>query len=267
MSVEMNESYYRCIDELRTRYKGRGVAGNKAGLEAPKAADDYLLFDSKSKIADIYRSGVYNGSKYMTSDDFVRYFKHRREFNMPEALKRKVEEVALTESELPTKRITSRGMRESSDSKEGHLKTLISALTALKDKWFYIEPTEGRQQRGRFRVPVAAMSGLAVFTLSLGLIVGGSVMIGSASGEVGRLNSEISVLEAAEDDLEGKLDLKYNINEIEADVKGLGMIKREHADNQYIPVEGDNEVIVYEENEDKNVGLAALLAAFGIEID
>ena len=45
------------------------------------------------------------------------------------------------------------------------------------------------------------------------------------------------------------------------------MIKREHADNQYVPVEGDNEVIVYEENEDKNVGLAALLAAFGIDID
>ncbi len=268
MSVEMNESYYRCLDELRTRYKGRGVAGNKAGLPSEKKqAEDYLLFDSKSKIADCYRSGVYNGSKYMTSDDFVRYFKHRREFNMPEALVRKQQEAVLDETALPTKRISQKGMRESSDSKEGHLKTLISALITLKDKWFQPEPTEGRQQQGRFRLPVAAMSGLAVFTLSLGLIVGGSVMIGSASGEVGRLNSEISVLEARQDDLEGKLDLKYNINEIEEDAKNLGMIKREHADNQYIPVEGDNEVIVYEGNEDKNVGLSALLAAFGIEID
>ena len=92
-------------------------------------------------------------------------------------------------------------------------------------------------------------------------------MIGSASGEVGRLNSEISVLEAKEADLEGKLDLKYNINDIEAEAKSLGMIKREHADNKYLPVEGDNEVIVYEENKDQNVGLSALLAAFGIGID
>ena len=45
------------------------------------------------------------------------------------------------------------------------------------------------------------------------------------------------------------------------------MIKREHADNQYLPVKGDNEVIIYEENRDNNVGLAALLAAFGIDID
>ena len=58
-----------------------------------------------------------------------------------------------------------------------------------------------------------------------------------------------------------------NINEIEAAAKSLGMIKREHADNQYVPVEGDNEIIVYEENREKNVGLAALLSAFGIDID
>ena len=91
-------------------------------------------------------------------------------------------------------------------------------------------------------------------------------MIGNASGEVGRLNSEISVLEARQTDLEGKLDLKYNINEIEEDARSLGMIKRENADNEFTPIEGDNEVIVYEENRDENVGLAALLAAFGIDI-
>ena len=28
MSVEMNESYNRCLEELRARYKGRGIAGN-----------------------------------------------------------------------------------------------------------------------------------------------------------------------------------------------------------------------------------------------
>ncbi len=264
---EMNESYYLCLDQLRTRYKGRGIATNMAIAEK-KNAENYILTDSRAGIGDTYRSGVYNGAKYMTSEDFVRYFKTRREFNMPEALRRKQEEQrVLDETSLPTKRIAGRGVRESSDSKEGHLQTLISALKGFRDKWLPMEPASGRVDGRRFRLPVAAMSGLAVFTLSLGLIVGGSVMIGSASGEVGRLNSEISLLEATNDDLEGKLDLKYNINELEADAKDLGMIKREHADNQYIPVEGDDEVIVYEDNKDKNVGFAALLAAFGIEID
>ena len=277
MSVEMNDSYTRCITELRNRYKGRGVA-NSIGTEARTrndetaelaSAENYILFDSRSNIADSYRSGVYNGSKYMTSDDFVRYFRSRREFYMPEALRKKQEETEI--KAVAKKRAGGRSSREltssDSDSKEGHLANLISALNELKEKWFPMEPTEGRREGRRFRVPVAAMSGLAVFALSLGLIVGGSVMIGNAAGEVGQLNSEISVLEAKQTDLEGKLDLKYNINEIEEEAKSLGMIKREHADNQYIPIKGDDEVIVYEENRDKNVGLAALLAAFGIDIE
>ena len=68
-------------------------------------------------------------------------------------------------------------------------------------------------------------------------------------------------------DLEGKLDLKYDINKIEEEAKSLGMIKREHADNEYLAVEGDNEVIIYEDNKEENVGLSALLSAFGIELD
>jgi hypothetical protein len=281
MAEQMNDSYTRCINELRARYRGRGIAGGikteAAMLEKKDAAhetESYVLFDSRSNIADSYRSGVYNGSKYMTSDDFVRYFKSRRAFYMPEALRQKQEEIALANSAVPKRKANGRGSRElvgsESNSKEGHLGAIISALKEIKEKWFPMEPREGRVDtyaRGRFKVPVAVMSWMAVFTVSLGLIVGGSVMIGSASGEVGRLNSEISVLEATQTDLEGKLDLKYDINEIEAEAKSLGMIKREHADNQYLSIKGDNDIIVYEESGDKNVGLAALLAAFGIELD
>lgn len=272
MPTQMNESYYRCLDELRSRYKGRGIAGSTKNEAMLRGADEqsgerYIVFDARSNIADSFKSGVYNGSKYMTSDDFVRYFKTRRTFNMPEALRKRQEMEAKSAEAVAPKRQTGRGLRESSDSKEGHLSNLISALKELKNKWLPAEPTEGRLTGRRFRVPVAAMSGLAVFTLSLGLIVGGSVMLGAASGEVGKLNSEISALEAKEAELEGKLDLKYSINEIEAEAKSLGMIKREYADNKYVPVTGDNEVIIYDENKDANIGLSALLSAFGIEID
>lgn len=274
MSAQMNDSYTRCINELRNRYKGRGVAGsigNDTRVKNGKhdSPENYVLFDARSNIADSYRSGVYNGSKYMTSDDFVRYFKSRRDFYMPEALRKKQAETEV--KAVAKKRAAGRGSRELThsdyDSKEGHLSTLISALKNLKEKWLPAEPKQGRGEVKGFRLPAAALGGLAVFTISLGLIVGGSVMIGNASGEVGQLNSQISVLEAQQTDLEGKLDLKYNINEIEEDARSLGMIKREHADNQYIPIEGDNEVIVYEKDRDEKIGLAALLAAFGIDID
>ena len=100
MAVEYtNDSYNRCIAELRARYKGRGIAVNVKNEMATQArreevsraqlAENYVEYDSRSMIGDQYRSGEYNGSKYMTSDDFVRYFKSRRAFYVPTALKEK----------------------------------------------------------------------------------------------------------------------------------------------------------------------------------
>ena len=278
MAFEMNDSYYRCLDELRNRYRGRGVAGNMKAEEAMRARNQAkslgngqscVMFDSRTGVSDSYKSGVYNGSKYMTSDDFVRYFKNRREFYMPEALRKKQQEMAAN-TVVPQRQNRHASSREMSDgdktSKEGHLKNTISALVDICKKWFYIEPVEGRIEGKRLRLPLSALSGLAVFTVSLGLIVGGSVMIGSASGEVGELNSTISVLETKKTDLEGKLDMKYDIGQIEKDATELGMIKREHADNQYVSIEVDDDVVVYDGTEE-NVGFMALLSAFGIQLD
>ena len=86
-----NESYTRCLAELRARYGTRGVSvsvrkdANEQVVkeEQTKASSNYYVFDSRSGIAASYRSGEYNGSKYMTSDDFVRYFRSRRPYNAP----------------------------------------------------------------------------------------------------------------------------------------------------------------------------------------
>ena len=43
-------------------------------------------------------------------------------------------------------------------------------------------------------------------------------------------------------DLEGKLDLKYTVEQIEADAKALGMVKREYADSEYVTIENDDEI-------------------------
>ena len=280
MAVDsMNDSYNRCLAELRARYQGRGVSHNirnelaaqtqKEATSRAEIPETYMLFDSQSKIADFYRNGEYNGSKYMTSDDFVRYFKSRRAFYMPSAFReREVEE--RKNSAVPQRKTTSGrgGLTPSeSDSKEGHLKGTISALKAFREKWFPIEAKEGRIEGARFRIPASVVSGMAVFSVSLGLIVSGSVMIGSASAELGQQNSEIAALEAEQLDLEGKLDLKYNLNDIEEEAKSLGMIKRHYADQEYLTVNEKEEIILYEEDEDRNVGLSALLSSFGIEIN
>lgn len=274
MAVDyMNDSYNRCIAELRERYRGRGICESvksEAVLQAKSEASTraiapgaYVLFDSKSKIADVYRSGEYNGSKYMTSDDFVRYFKTRRAFYMP-----KLENEKKTQEAKGVVRKSGRSSHSSeSGDKEGHLQTAISALKSFREKWFPIERKEGREQIGHFRIPVAALSGVAVFAVSLGLIVSGSVMTGSASGHVGRLNSEIATLEATQNELQSKLDLKYNTDEIEAEALNLGMVRRQEVDNKYVTTDGEEQIIVYEDGEDDKMGLVSLLASFGIKLD
>ena len=235
MAQNINDSYTRCICELRARYKGRGIANSIGASEsaqariadnAPAANESYVLFDSRTNIADSYRSGVYNGSKYMTSDDFVRYFKTRRAFYMPEAVraKQEAEEAAVV---APQRKTFGRGRRESGkqDSKEGHLSGLISAAKEIVKEWLPIEAGEFKLQWKLTRLPTAAMSALAVFTISLGLIVGGSVMIGNASGELGGLNSEIASLEETQTELESKLSMKYDINQLKNEVEDMGMIK------------------------------------------
>jgi hypothetical protein len=97
------------------------------------------------------------------------------------------------------------------------------------------------------------------------LIVGGSVMVGDATAEVGKLNSEIASLEARQSDLEGKLDLKYTVDQIEADAKELGMVKRQYADSEFITIENDDEIEIFDDGEEENLGLFSLLSAFGID--
>lgn len=277
MAQNINDSYTRCICELRARYKGRGIANSIAASESAQARiadnaqaanESYVLFDSRTNIADSYRSGVYNGSKYMTSDDFVRYFKTRRAFYMPEAVRAKQQAEAAAVV-APQKKTFGRGRRESGkqDSKEGHLSGLISAAKEIVKEWLPMEAGEFKLQWKLTRLPTAAMSALAVFTISLGLIVGGSVMIGNASGELGGLNSEIASLEETQTELESKLSMKYDINQLKNEVEDMGMIKMGHADNQYITIDSDCDVIVYDKEDKETTPLMALLSAFGFKLD
>ena len=279
MAVEnMNDSYNRCIAELRSRYRGKAISNNAkheaAALRERDAISEnnetsgYLLFDSRSKIADSYRSGIYNGSRYMTSDDFVRYFRSRRAFYSPSAFK--AAEAAAKEAENSAVPARKNGASPSSltpsesGSKESHIQSLIATVKKFANEWFPVERKEGRTEGRRFKLPVSAMAGIAVFAVSMTLIVSGSVLVGTSEGEVGKLDSQIASLKAEKADIEGKLDLKYTVDQIEADAKAMGMIKRQYADNEYITLKGDDDIVIYDDGKEENLGLSALLSAFGI---
>ena len=279
MAVEnINDSYNRCIAELRSRYRGKAISNNakqeaatlreRDALSAGEKTDGYLLFDSRSQIADSYRSGVYNGSRYMTSDDFVRYFRSRRAFYSPSAYKAAEAEAQKAEnSAVPARKngASSSSLTPSeSGSKESHIRGLIATVKRFAKEWFPVEQKEGRSEGKKFKLPVSAMAGVAVFAISMTLIVSGSVLVGTSEGEVGKLDSRIASLKAEKADIEGKLDLKYTVDQIESDAKAMGMIKRQYADNEYITLKEDDEIVIYDDGKEENLGLSSLLSAFGI---
>ncbi len=278
MAVEhLNDSYNRCLEELRRRYRDRGVSINVKGEVASQttkeagtramAPEAYVLFDAESKIADCYRSGEYRGSKYMTSNDFVRYFKNRRAFYTP-FVKEELMNTTQGNFAVPPRRSAASGqILSETNGKEGHLAQARSALKSLAVEWFPVERREGRTEGKKFRLPASALCAIAVFAISLGLIVSGSVMMGNASGELGKTQATIKKLEAEQVELEGQLDLKYNAEEIAEEAKSLGMIARKYAENEYLTLDGEEEIIAPEEKNPENVGLATLLAAFGITLD
>ena len=276
----MNESYDRCIAELRARYSGRGVSVNakntaKAQIESEaksaiaSSSDTRITYDRISGISNEYRSGEYKGSKYMTSEDFVRYFRNRNTYNMPIALRGAQQ--SMSDKAQSTKSVSARRTGSAGDSvvpaesaaKEGHLKARVETFVK---KWFPAEPRYGRSEGEKLRFPMEALGGMAAFALSLGLIVGGSVMIGNASSEVGSLNSQIAHLEAQQTELQSALDLKYNVQDIEEDAKSLGMINKEYAEKRYIDVAPEEDIEIYEQ-EETSVGFAAFLNALGFNVD
>jgi len=253
-----NESYTRCFAALKAKYSGRGIGqsaqrdakGQSRTSDTAKAtSDSFSVYDPKNKTVSNYRSGEYAGGKYMTSDDFVRYFRNRHSFVVPG-----VGKAGATARE------------GSSDSKEGHIRRAVSALLDLKHKWLPVERREGRTTGEKFRFPALAMSCIAVVAISMALIVSGSVMIGNVSGEIGSLNTEISVLEAKQTELQSELDLKYDIESIKRDAEALGMISGKFAGGEYLEIGSEEEIEIFEQEENK-VGIVGLLSAIGIDLD
>ena len=77
-------------------------------------------------------------------------------------------------------------------------------------------------------------------------------------------NAKAEPSRAAE--LQAELDLKYTVEQIEADARDLGMVKRQYADTRHVALENEDEIVIYDDGEQENVGLSSLLSAFGIDL-
>ena len=109
---------------------------------------------------------------------------------------------------------------------------------------------------------VLAVAGTAV---SLMLIVSGSVLLSGADSSVKDLQRELRELEEQENRLSMELEMKNDVNLIrDKATEELGMIRKEYVEANYLDMSGEDGIELHEQEEKKNVGIAAILSAFGL---
>lgn len=144
-------------------------------------------------------------------------------------------------------------------------KKMSSKLKAVANEWMPEEKivnVKVKHSPRRMAKMAAAVAGIAV---SLMMIVGGSVLVSDANRETKELENELKALEIQRNELDLELDMKNDINLLrDKAVNELGMIRKEYVDAQYLDVSGSDSIQAHENEEDKDVGIAAILSAFGI---
>lgn len=141
----------------------------------------------------------------------------------------------------------------------------LSKMKKVADEWMPSEEivkVKKKKTSRPFSRMIIAVAGTA---LALMLIVSGSVLISGASRDVKKLEKELNQLRSEENDLALELEMKNDVNVLRTRATDeLGMIRKEYVEANYLDTRGSDSVEVYEEKEEENIGIAAILSAFGL---
>ena len=299
MPKQNNASYNNCISQLHARYDGRGV---KVGVQRDTAvqikkenAEPNAYFVSRmgrNSVNENYRNGEYNGQKYMTTGDFLKYYNTRKERYCAPTVEIPKSETAQTkefkrvaQQSAPVEQRQSVPQQQQSKFKTVARPAMKSSrfdpnadtivLPSVKDqrglrakigqmvkKWFPKEDKKENTTTFKRNVPVAAIGLIISGTLAMTMIIGSGVMASQANINVSDLKYEISTLSEEQAMLEEKLMKKENLSEIkEYATEQLGMISQDYVASEYISGSSENTVDDYTEKDGETVDFSTLLSA------
>ena len=158
--------------------------------------------------------------------------------------------------------------RPSMDSTATFTRVASSKMDRIKKvagEWMPAEEIVNVKKEKKSRPFSRMILAIAGTALSLMLIVSGSVLISGASRDVKKLEKELNQLKAEENDLELELEMKNDVNVLRTRATDeLGMIRKEYVEANYLDTRGSDSIEAYEKEEEENVGIAAILSAFGL---
>ena len=285
MPKQHNASYENCISELHSRYDGRGVKVNAAREASGQIRREtsmpnaYLVSRmNRDSVSAQYRNGEYNGQKYMTTGDFLKYYNNRKAPSAPVAPVVPKSQKAQTKEfkRAPVNRevrqpnpMSAVGEKTvvrpavNSDRFDSKAKTIRmpsvaqqkgirAKVSKMVNKWFPAEDRKEQTTTFKRNVPVAVIGLILTSTIAMTMIIGSTVMASQANMKVSDLKYEIDVLSEESYMLEEKLMKKENLAQIkEYATENLGMISKDYVSAEYISISSENSV---ENHKDEGIG-------------
>ena len=284
---EITDTLPLCLDALRRRFQGRGMlksvqrgahSQNAAVMHARAIAPGaYADYGIRHAVSDRFRTGSYNGERYMTSADFVCYYAEHRVKMRPDA---DMPHMAVVRD--PAKRVPSPAPKKSilapaEEESRRLVGKIASKLPAsFRDKhpaaaeraaevhtWLTADTIREAPAAKKRRFPVSVASAILVVMISLSLVVGGTVMYSNANSEYKAASDALEAVKAEELSLENSLAVKLDLVEAEDYARNtLGMVDRSYIGGEYLNAAQEESIEVYTE-EKPSFGLSTLLSALG----
>lgn len=292
----------RALDELSKRNVKRGMNYHNgpeyAEHESQEISRRILTQKSGANQRDAsstekYKSGLVNGRRYMTDDDFADYYRSNREeaavknahadtsvilqkvdrerHEIKEHRVRATSEKKDVRAELkiaadkanPKQRVE--GKKISPTPKESNAKSKLAKEVKVAAKtWIPVDEMMNEEVREgkRENLPLSVIFAIVLVTLCLLLIVGSIVLLATAKQEQVQLENEIELLDQRIEQLKSDLDKKNEDADIEIFAKEeLGMISQEHINAEYINTNKTDGVSKYEQSSDVFSSLIAWFSA------
>ena len=222
----------RDVDDLR-EYKN-GVANKRSDKE-----DFASYYKSTRKYIPEYGVEL-DTTVLLQRMDQVRYGKkdNMNNKNDKNDVKSKLKAEADKNNPKVQKNKTPSSVNDVKEKKAGTKSSKVKEAAKVAAKtWIPLEERkeENIVKGGKTKIPVTFIIAIIVITISLLLIVGSAVLLGSAKNEQNDLKDKISVLDMQIAELRTDLDRKNANADIEIFAKEeLGMIKQEHVNFEYI---------------------------------
>ena len=285
------------IEMFCNRYRDRGISGrihtDAAKQEKKEALSRAITpgsYVGTEKLAgkeqlDAYRTGVSDGKRYMTADDFARYYHDQRGYKYPQyRTATDAERIAAVQAVVAANAHEVRAEQPKKAVWLADTDKLPAFLQKLATRPFFVRlnewagetfpretemRNETRESGSPRRRPISAGLAAALVTVvvSMTMVIASTVSVSQATREVSELKQSVAEMKEVHSEMSDQLDLKNDMLAIEDKATNeLGMVHEKYLNDEYLTESVEDHLEVYDEDRDGESvdGLSWLLSAFGL---